>query len=1024
MNLKIKISLLFVLLLNVGVYAQTSYTLTGKVLSAEDKVPIPGANIIVLNSKSGASTDFDGNYSLVVKPGDKVQFSYIGFKNQVITITNQKALTVSLSSSENQLEQVVIIGYGTQKKANITGSVSKVSNKDLDQIPVSRVDDALNGQVAGVTIQQNNPTAGGAPKIKVRGQGSLSFNGSPLIVVDGVVVGNDADFLGSLDMNSVESVEILKDASSSSIYGSRGSYGVILITSKKGKEGPATFSYNTYLGYKFVPRTSILSTPAKWSQYVLDQNGGVLTDQMKMINQMGTYTNWENVMYDGGTITDHSLAISGGNENTKFRTSLGYNSDEGVQLTDSYKKLNLSLNLDTKAGKLEYGVMLNPSYTKQQLFATGTGNINYIRQQPWLPIRLDANSIKYVNPIAYPNVKVGDYAEERFFTNYDLATNTPGVGTTSINVTGDGNPYANVAERKNMVYQTKLYGNTYFKYNFNNHFNFKQSIGGDYRIIKNINRTGVLATKNYATDAATSYGTNTLTHISAESLFSYNNSFGKHELAAVAGFTFENFDRESVSINGTGYTNDLIETISSNNVFAGGASTFESKEKLISYLSRVNYAYDDKYLVSVSMRTDGSSKFGLNNKFGYFPSASVGWRISNEKFLVDSKFVKDLKLRASYGTTGNNAGIGEYASLGLVNPVGTGFTTGTTSGYNIGNIANADLKWEKLVEFNPGIDASFFGGVLGMSLDYYIRTSKDFLLNLPIPSGTGFTSALVNGGKLENRGFELELRSSNIKTENFSWTSSALITHNENKLLSFEGNSGLISNVDPKRAAEWIALEGHPIASFYGFVASNEIAPGFIKNPLYPINVQSQDIYVKDISGPNGVPDGKIDNNDKTIIGNPYPKVVFSLTNNFKYKNLDLSFMFQGSYGAKVRNLDSQYINNEFNSNADYNAAFTDGALVKERIFTSYDVQDASYLALRNVNLGYTFGKDQVAKFGLSKLRMYFGAQNLLYIMAKGYTGYNPEGDLPSNTSPLTAGYQIGAAPIYKTVSFGLNVQF
>lgn len=1036
MNLKIKFTLLVALLFNVVAFSQTSYTLTGTVISASDKAPIPGANVVV-NSKGGTSTDFDGKYSIKVSIGDVVQFSFIGYNNKTVTITDQKTLNVVLTSSESQLEQVVVIGYGTQKKKNLTGSISKVSNKTLDQIPTARVDDALNGQVAGVTILQTNPTAGGAPTIKVRGQGSVSFAGSPLIVVDGVVLGNDADFLGSLDMNNVESIEILKDASSASIYGSRGAYGVVMITNKKGKEGNAIFSYNTYTGYKYVPSLNIMSSPAKWTERVLAQNNGVLTPQMEMIKRMGTHTNWEEVMYDGGMITDHNLSVSGGSANTKFRASLGYNSDEGVQLTDDFKKYNFSVNLDTKSGKMEYGVMLNPSYTNQRLFAAGNGNINYVRQQSWLPIFLDENSIKFINPsfITANGIKVGDYAEEKFFTNYNLATNTPGTGTTSINVTGDGNPYANVFERNNRVYQTKMYGSTYFKYNFNEHFSFKQTIGGDYRLIKNTNFAAPRAfSVTAASNASSSYGTVTTTHLALESLFDYHRTFGKHDVSVVAAYTYEDFATETLSLLGTGYTNDLITTISPTNVSSNGGFTTEKADRLISYLSRFNYAYDDRFLLSLSIRADGSSKFGSNNKFGYFPAASVGWRISNEKFLLDSKVISDLKIRASYGTTGNNAGIDEYASQAVINATGTGFATTGATGYTVSNIANDDLKWEKLVEFNPGIDATFYDGAFGFSLDYYERTNKDLLLNLPTSSVTGFSTYLTNAGEVENKGFELELRSTNIKNDSFSWTSSALLSKNKNTLVDFEGNDGLVSVIDPKRAAEWIALEGHPVASFYGYVKTKEIDPKYIINPLYPISGQPQDVYVKDING-----DGKITTDDRTILGNPYPDFVWSLTNNFKYKNLDLSFMFQGSHGAEVRTLDSQYMNNEFNAFQDFatttapapangltpaQTAFPDGALIQQRIFTSDDVQDASYIALRNINLGYTFSKDVVNKFALSKMRLYFAAQNLMYIMADGYTGYNPEGILPGASSPLTHGYQVGAAPISKTISFGLNVQF
>lgn len=1019
MNLKIKLSLLVILLYNISVFAQQKYTLKGKVTSVSDKAPIPGANVLVVNSTGGTVTDLDGSYSISVSSGDKLQFSYIGYTSQTIIITNQKVLNIALSDGQNQLEQVVVIGYGTQKKANLTGSISKVTNKDLDQIPTSRVDDALIGQVAGVNIQQTNPSAGEAPTIKVRGQGSISFSSNPLVVVDGIAVGTDADFLSSLDMNDVDSVEILKDASSSAIYGSRGANGVVMITTKKGKEGPMKFSYNTYTGYKFVPRTNILSTPDKWAKYVADNNGGVLTDQMKYIQKMGTYTNWEKTIMDGGIITDHNLSVSGGSQNTKFRASLGYNSDGGVLVTDNYKKINLRLNLDTKAKKLEYGVMINPSFTKQRRFPINL--VDAIRQNPWLPIYLDENSIQYVNRFRengrWANAQIGDYAMERMFDNYDLVNGTPvASGGTSISATSNQNAFAKVVEINDMRYQTKVFANSYFKINFSDHFNFKQTVGGDYRFVKSEEYTGVQATRNGAADSGSSYDSTEQTHVVTESLFNYDNNFGKHTFNAVAGFTTENWATEYVSLDAAGFTNDYIQTIPAANLTGG--STRKTKERLVSYLSRLNYSYDDRYLLSVSFRTDGSSKFGADKKFGLFPAASLGWRISNEKFLANSDFVRELKLRASYGVTGSNSGIGEYDYIGLVQPVGTGLD-GLTNGFNASNISNPNLGWEQLVEFNPGIDANLFGGVFGFSFDYYTRTSKDLLINLPVAAVTGFETALVNKGEVKNEGIELELRSTNFKSKNFTWTSSALITRNKNTLVDFAGSSGLISIIDDKRPAEWIALEGQPISSFYGYVVSRQIEKEYIKNPFYPINAQAQDVYVKDING-----DGVIDTDDRTILGSPYPDFVWSFSNNFKYRNIDFSFMFQGSYGAEVRNINSQYINNEFASNQDSTANLPDATFTRERIFTSDDVQDASYIALRNVNLGYTFSKDNLKKYGINKMRLYLAGQNLLYIMSKHYKGYNPEGITDGSSNPLTYGYQKGAAPIYKTVSFGLNVEF
>ncbi|MEM9685967.1 MAG: SusC/RagA family TonB-linked outer membrane protein, partial [Bacteroidota bacterium] len=964
-------------------------------------------------------TDFDGNYSIAVKNGDILQFSYLGFITQTIKISGHRSLNITLEEDVNQLDEVVVIGYGTQKKANLTGSISKVVNENLDEIPVARVDDALVGQVAGVNIQMTNPAAGEAPTIRVRGQGSISFDSNPLIVVDGIAVGSDADFLSSLDMNDVESIEILKDASSSAIYGSRGANGVVMITTKKGKEGPTRFSYNNYTGFKSVPKSDVLTTVNDWLDYAR-QGGNELSDKLTYIQRLGTYTDWEEVMMDGGMIQNHALSARGGTKNTKFRASLSYLEDEGVLLTDHYEKINFRLNLDTRiSDNVEFGIMLNPSLTEQRRFPIGLHDA--LRGAAWLPLYLDEHNIQYVNRFRengrWADAQIGDYAMERMFDDYDLVNGTPSQGSgTDISTTSNQSALAKVLERDYRKYQTKVFANTYVKVNFTDDFYFQQTIGGDYRYTKNTYWTGVNATRNGAADSRSLRNSSIQFHTVAESTLNFNKDIGRHSINTVAGFAYEKWNRETTTLDASGFSSDLIQTIPAANLTGG--QTYEAEEKLVSYLSRVNYAYDDRYILSLSARIDGSSKFGPDKKFGFFPAVSAGWRISNEKFLKNNDIVNELKLRASYGLSGSNSGIGEYDYLGLIFPVGTGLD-GDSFGFNATNIQNLDLGWEKLREFNPGIDATFFRGRFGFSFDYYIRTSEDLLLDLPIPSVTGFETVLVNKGKVENKGFELELRTRNVSSNTFSWTTSAIVTHNKNTLVDFSGASGLISIVDDKRPAEWIALEGHPISSFYGYVKGSEIDILYINDPYYPINAQSQDIYIKDLNG-----DGVIDTDDRTILGSPYPDLIWSVTNAFRYKNFDLSFMFQGSHGAEVRNIDSQYINNEFASNQDSTNDLPNAEFTTERIFTNDDIMDASYIALRNVNIGYSVSSDVLEKINVRRLRVFLGAQNLLYIMSDNYTGYNPEGINQGLGNPLTYGYQRGAAPIYSTISLGLNVEF
>ena len=986
-------------------------------LTSETGEPVIGASIAVKDASTGTFSDATGAYSIEAEPTATLIFSYIGYKTQEIAIDGRSTIDVVMIEDAELVDEVVVVGYGTVRKSHLTGSISKVTNEQLDQIPIARVDDALVGQVAGVNIQMTNPAAGEAPTIRVRGQGSISFDAAPLIVVDGIAVGTDADFLSSLDMNDVESIEILKDAASAAIYGSRGANGIVMITTKDGKEGPVQLNYDSYVGFKTVPSNDYLTTVSDWSSFVRANNDGNLTDQMTLIEALGTETDWQEVMMDGGMIHSHALSARGGTKNTKYRMSASYLNDEGVLLTDNYEKLNFRLNLSTKINdRITFGTTMNPSHVEQRRFPIGVHDA--MRQHAWLPLELDASNIEFVNRHRengrWADAQIGDYAMERMFDDYDLVAGEPSTGSgTDISGTSNQSSLAKVLERDRRKFQTKIYSNTYLKIKLADGLNFKQVVGGDFRTTRNTRWQGVEASRNGAGDSESTLSTNNRFHSVFESTLNYKKQYGEHNINAVVGYAYEKWNFTTSQLEAAGFTNDYIQTIPAANLV--GASTDKYEEALLSYLGRVNYVYADKYMVSLSARRDGSSKFGPDSKYGFFPAVSVGWNVANEKFLEGVELIDVLKLRASYGQSGSNFGTGRnpYGHIGLISPVGTAIS-GVGTAYNPINISNRDLRWEKLQETNIGVDVAIFEGRISASVDIYDRTSADLLLNLPVPGITGFETALVNKGTVQNQGFELEIRSRNIRTDDFKWSTTAMLTRNVNTLVDFAGSSGLISTVDSKRPAEWIALEGHPISSYYGYVVEKDIPLEYISNPYYPINAQSQDIYVKDLNG-----DGLIDTDDRTILGSPYPDFIWTLNNTVRYKDFDLSFMFQGSQGAEVRNISSQYIKNEFSSKQDYTSDFPDKGFVQQRIFTNDDIQDASYIALRNINLGYTLSN---TINGIKKLRVYVGAQNLLYIMADGYEGWNPEGIDQGLGNPLTWGYQRGPAPIYRTVSFGLNL--
>jgi len=1026
----IKSKILIILALFATTLMSAQNVLTGTV-TGTDGQPIPGANVVLQDSNQGTTTDFDGNFSINASSGDVVVVSYIGFATQTIEIINQTTLGVVLEASASELDEVVIVGYGTQLKSNLTGAISKVTNDDLDQIAVSRVDDALVGQVSGVNIQATEGEAGSAPTIRIRGVGSINGNLDPLIVVDGMVVDND--YLGSLDMNDISSFEILKDAASTAIYGSRGSKGVIMITTKDGQEGKTKFRYNAYTGFKEAHQSDdYYFTTAEHAALEQAATGALQekTQYKLLVAQAGGDTNWQDIIFDGGTINSHSFSASGGSKRTKFSSSLNYLHDEGVLLTDDYKKYSLKLKVTSKINdKVTFGLSMTPSYTDRQRFDGSTHDI--LRQPSWLPLYLDENTIKFVNRTRdggkYANAQVGDYAIQRMFDDFDLVNGVPmpnGASGLDISNTSNTNPAAKVLESDRGDKKFKVFANAYFKFQLTDKLNLRTSFGGDYQNTAYRRWRGVEHNRNGASAAYLELQDTNRMHMVSETYFTYDDTFGDHVINAVLGTGAESWETEYNQSRGGGYTSDLLQTLAAADPLTVTASSMAYESRLLSFFARVNYSFADKYLASVSLRRDGYSVFGSNSKYGDFPAASLGWKIHEEDFLRDSDVVNNLKFRVSYGITGNpgvdtgDDQIDNYPYLALLASSNAVIDGSTVTGFNSLNIANPDLQWERSIEINPGIDFGLFNNVITGSLDYYERESDQLLLYNPISSTTGFNNALINIGKVENKGFEVELRSRNISSENFRWSSTFIASKNENTLLDFADADGQIQSVDAKRAAEWINQVGQPISSFYGWVTDREIPTEYLKNAWHPIGAQAQDVYVRDLNG-----DGLIDDDDKTILGSPYPDLVWSFGNDFKFGNVDFSFLFQGSHGAEVRNMGDQYIFNHFNSGQDFDSSITpDQQFIKQKIFTDSIIQDASYIALRNINLGYTFDDDTISQFGIAKARVYLAGQNLMYLKADGYTGFNPESI--NNTSSTTYGYQRAGSPVFSTVSLGVNLEF
>lgn len=1007
----------------------TFATITGTIISAEDNQPIIGANILVKGSNTGTVSDIDGSFTLEAQPNDILVISYLGFETVEIVIGNQSNLDITMTQDATALSEVVVIGYGTQKKSHTTGAISRVENKTLDQIAVARVDDALIGQVSGVNIQATSAEAGDAPTITIRGFGSINAESGPAVVVDGLVV--DSDFLGSLDMNDIASFEVLKDAASAAIYGSEGSNGVILITTKSGKEGQTDFSYETYVGRKDAfGSDAYRKSTADWAEFELSE-AGFLTNNtqyaLQLVEDTGVDRDWQDVFFDGGYISSHSFSARGGKNGTTFSASLRTLGDEGVVITDNYRLFSGNIKMDTKINdKFKFGFKLNPSYTSRRRLPTSIHNP--IRQSPWLLIRHTEESIRYVDREEYPNVQVGDYFNEDHLVNIDIDPNDD-QGSSRPRTSGDQNPFAQYAEREHFEFRTKILSSAYLRYKIADGLVAKSSLGVTSESRKRTRYDGVLHHSSGASRAQYNLQNRVQNRIISDNTIDYTRAFDSHELGVLVGATFQRRTAENSEVTGTGFTNDLLKNLQGATIVSDFEEINIEKNK-IGYFGRVNYVYDNKYLVNASFRRDASSVFGVNSKWGNFPALSLGWNAHNESFLAENELLSRLKFRVSYGLTGNenfsvgNDIVNNYPYLALLSTNSAITGGGITAGVSPLSIVNPLLQWESSREFNPGVDFGFLDNRIQGSIDYYVRTSDNLLLENPVSFVTGFDAGIVNLGEVENKGWEVELRSRNIATRNLRWNTTLIASTNKNTLTAFGESDGQLTVDGWGRNSQWINSVGNPISSFYGYVVDDELATQYYDSPFIPINGLSEDVIVKDLNG-----DGLISEADKTILGDPYPDLIWSLTNEIAIGNFDFSVMIQGSLGAEVRNVGDQYFFTHWQgSTTDVQQVLEDGIIsdptfLQQRVHTNDIVQSANYFSLRNINIGYNFDKSQMAKFGINGLRVYFTGQNLIYATSSEYNGFNPE-YIDGNNTPISYGSQRAGTPLFRTFTAGLSVQF
>lgn len=1044
-----------VLLYQFASYAQGKRTVSGLIISAENNQPVPGVNVLIKGTSNGTVTDFDGLYSIEAVPGDVLQFSYLGFVTQSITITNQTIVDITLGEDQNKLDDVIVVGYGTRKKSHLTGAIAKVNGKNLAALQVTRVDEALAGQLAGVRVQNTSSEPGAPQKIQIRAASSITSNTDPLIIVDGYQISGD---LGTVNANDIESIEVLKDASSAAIYGSRGANGVILVTTKKGRTGKPSFGYNIYKSATTVNKrdkvytslsdwiTNIENNRGNWAPNYGDEYNQLFDLKLnfyKDVDALGIGTDYEDNTFRTGISLNHDFNVRGGGENVKYFASVGYlNAEAAIQDSD-FERYSGRVNIDAQLNeKFSAGISVNGIYSERTIFPTQLHNA--LRTQSFLPRFHTAESIALVQAynqtitaLGYPGavsrddsllseLKVGDYAHEWHFninrtdnilTDSGIEIRTP-VG---IGISTDNGAQAKIDGRNRSKTVFFANSNGYFDYEIIEGLNFKTTFGADIEQKQNYSNKLSFGTRSGIDGTQQDLKEVRKTSWLSENTLNYSTILGeKHDLNLIAGASLGRKHQESVELNG--------EVLISDEILTFGSMGFVQARNSISNITRqsgffrANYAFDDLYLLSFSIRRDGDSRFGKENKWGNFPAASLGWNVHNESFFESiSDTWSALKLRASYGSLGTTSGLGAYSHLSNLRTNQITLGDEILIAFKQGNLANPDLGWQKNTETNFGADLGFLNNKIRLGLDYFTSTTEDLLLDRDLPQVTGFNSIDINLGELESNGWEVELGTT-IGTDNFSWTINASASGTETIVNDLAGAEQIDERPDTRAPIFRTAL-GRGISEFYGYKATNEvISEEYLEYPGYPINGGVSHVLVEDINN-----DGEINEDDIVYLGDNSPDFIWGLSNNFSYKSLDLSFTLQGAHGAEVANADPFYYETHWRGG--YNDLYeidnpTDAYRLQDKRNTDVFIQDASFVSLRNLTFGFTLRDNSaINKAGIESLRIYFASSNLLYLTASDYTSFNPEG-VNLEDSPTSFGAQRGATPITRSISYGINLNF
>ncbi|MEO6916189.1 MAG: TonB-dependent receptor [Chitinophagaceae bacterium] len=1086
---------LFVLLsLSFSLFAQEN-TASVKGLVKDDKGNlVAGATVQALNASTravfGTQTDSLGSFSIRRLSAGSYSFTFsaVGLQTQNLAGYSLKSgettiVNATMIESSQSLEQVTVVGYGSQRKRDLTTAVVGLKSKDMENQPVNNVAEAMVGKMTGVQVVQGTGQPGSPLSVKVRGVGTISAGTEPLYVIDNLP--SSGNNLNTLNTYDIESIEVLKDASSAAIYGSRGSNGVVIVTTKQGKRGKPVVAVNSMVGVQSVAHKINMLDAYGYASLVQDARNNAYSDQMisnnlrraaqglaaipfsltdnnptRLVNTSNNTntiipaevvpylagtpglvnTDWQNEIFRKAMIQDHSVSVSGGSEDLRYYTSLEYLNQDGIIVNSNFKRFGARVNIDGNRGIFKFGLNFNPSVTTEKRVnsdgtytsAEGGGIVaSALHYSPIFPVYNADGSFNFAE-----NSWNGD-------AKTTLANGTVISGN---NQTQAWNPVALAMMQKFNVNSIRLLGNVFAEAAFTKDLKYRVTFGYDlFNSRSDKFRPSNIPLANTAGNpesvaSGTSETANAINWL-VEQTLTYNKKINDHSFTLLGGWSVQKDDAKSnYAFASQGFISNQIPTLNAGIVTAG--NSLQSQWTLASGLARLQYNYMGKYLLTASMRGDGSSKFGSNNRWGYFPSVSAGWRLSDETFLKNSRVISDLKLRASYGLTGNFK-IPNYGALGSLSYyayVFGGSTPGSVNGAAPSAKPNPDLSWEKTAQVNLGLDGGLFGNNLTFSLDYYNSNTTDLLLNVPLPLSTGFATELVNIGKVNNTGFELNLGTQQ-RFGNVTWNASANFSTNKNKVIELGPGNADIINTGSVANAYFITRVGQPIGSYFlprqlgVFLNQAEVNgyPHFVDAASnYDLaTTKPGDFKFEDADG-----DKKIDlTKDRVIIGSYQPKYTYGFATDAAWKGFDVSASLQGVYGSKILNLARRYFYNHEGNMNNYSGAENrwrsetspgSGQNVRANrvgkgqngITSSWHVEDGSYLRIRNITCGYSLKGNMLQRAGFTKARLYLSVQNPFTFTS--YKGYNPE--VSNRTATTTNGEDYGVYPTSKTISLGINL--